>query len=830
MARLGRVPRAWVILIGLIVIPSLYSWVNIGAFHDPYKATENIKVAVVNEDKGTYNPLTGKVTVGEDVVKQLHENDQMGWQFMERDEADSAVKNGDVYASVTIPENFSEELVGILSGTYTTPSLEYRVNEKQNAIAVKITDTAANSLDKQITSAFRQSVATAASKQVHDKGTDVENKLLKAADSTSGAFDETVAEIDSSRERLERIQDRLLGAQDSVRGARGTVDDVAAAMDSAQRALGGVQQLITDAQGNVGDFTDKSTAAFVQGATAVAEGTAQAQGTIADLSAGLTQASGRFDSATSQATAAIDASDQSLAQLKELLNSPTLSPATTAALNESISKLESGNEANKKLLGSLNTLSQDAAGAAGHLKAGSEEVAQAAADTKATSQVLRDTVDNSLPEINRAMGSIGSTAGALAATLDSSKATMQEADGLLEGVAQQLGATKDTLDSFDGDLASLQEGMQAVRGDVAALRSATNSQVLQNITGLDSEEIGNFFAEPIQIKQETIYPVKSYGSAMAALFTNLSLWIGAFVLMVIFRLEVDKEGFKRVTVRQAYLGRFLLMAVMVVLQSLVLTIGELIMGVQTVNPFAFVVTGVLIALAYLSVIYALSTSLGHLGRGLCVVLVIIQIPGASGLYPIELMPNFFRAIYPLLPFTYGIEAMRETIGGFYGNHYAKYMAVLALIFVTAFFGGMIVRKALSHFNLLFNRELKKTELFNYENVQVVGSGYRIADIIQALDSRSALKEDLERRKHDYGRWIRVIAVIGVLGVVVLAVAAWALPGQKPLLLGLWTAWSLALVAVLLAFDYVRSSLAQSEELVELDDDEITHPDLVKGEA
>ncbi len=99
---------------------------------------------------------------------------------------------------------------------------------------------------------------------------------------------------------------------------------------------------------------------------------------------------------------------------------------------------------------------------------------------------------------------------------------------------------------------------------------------------------------------------------------------------------------------------------------------------QTVSAAAFVGTGVLIALAYVSIIYALCVAFGHVGRGLCILLVIMQIPGASGLYPIELMPGFFRAIYPLLPFSYGIDAMRETIGGFYDGHYWRFLGALAV--------------------------------------------------------------------------------------------------------------------------------------------------------
>src|SRR5699024_5087415 len=196
----------------------------------------------------------------------------------------------------------------------------------------------------------------------------------------------------------------------------------------------------------------------------------------------------------------------------------------------------------------------------------------------------------------------------------------------------------------------LEDGVDDVRTDILTLTATSNSEALQTVTGLDADDIGSFFASPVTINSEPVYEVNSYGSSMAGLFTNLSLWIGAFMLMVVFRVEVDTEGFKRVTVRQAYVGRFILMAIMVALQAIIVTSGNLIIGVQTVNPFAFIGTAILVGLAYLSIIYALASTLGLVGKFVAVLLVIMQIPGASGLYPIELMPGFFKAIYPFLPF------------------------------------------------------------------------------------------------------------------------------------------------------------------------------------
>ena len=125
-------------------------------------------------------------------------------------------------------------------------------------------------------------------------------------------------------------------------------------------------------------------------------------------------------------------------------------------------------------------------------------------------------------------------------------------------MVSQLESTRSALDDFDITLAGLEDGVRDVRSDILALTASSNSEKLQTITDLNSDEIGSFFADPVTINSEPVYEVNSYGSAMAGLFTNLSLWIGAFMLISwSSALEVDTEGFKRVTVPQAYVGRFI---------------------------------------------------------------------------------------------------------------------------------------------------------------------------------------------------------------------------------------------------------------------------------
>ena len=149
-------PVALVVTLGVCVIPSLYAWYNIVANWDPYGNTQGIKIAIANNDQGTQNDLVGELNAGDKVVDQLKENDQLGWTFVDSAaDAKEGVESGEYYAAIVIPKNFSDNLVSMLDGNYHQPKLTYYVNEKKSAIAPKVTDTGANTIEEQQAAARR---------------------------------------------------------------------------------------------------------------------------------------------------------------------------------------------------------------------------------------------------------------------------------------------------------------------------------------------------------------------------------------------------------------------------------------------------------------------------------------------------------------------------------------------------------------------------------------------------------------------------------------------------------------------------------------------------
>ena len=339
---------------------------------------------------------------------------------------------------------------------------------------------------------------------------------------------------------------------------------------------------------------------------------------------------------------------------------------------------------------------------------------------------------STLPAMAGQLSDLSELAVSLAGAVGGAAGLVDQAQGMLDQLASTLESGSEALGQTDSLLSTLLGELEAVETDVSALQTASALESLLGEDSLNASLISDFMGSPTQLVTEQLYPLNAYGSAMAPLFMNLTFWIGAFMLVVVMRQEVDSEGIRNLKLYQRYLGRFLLMAVMVVLQAVICCAGLLLIGVQAVSVPALFFAAVCTALSYLSIIFALSLTLQHIGKGICVLLVFAQIPGATGLYPVEMTSSFFQAVYPFMPFTYGINALREAICGFYGAQYAQMIAVLALFFALFLALGLLFRPLLANVNLMVSKQVREGGIYNGEDVQAPIRPYRFSHIVRAL--------------------------------------------------------------------------------------------------
>jgi putative membrane protein len=236
------------------------------------------------------------------------------------------------------------------------------------------------------------------------------------------------------------------------------------------------------------------------------------------------------------------------------------------------------------------------------------------------------------------------------------------------------------------------------------------NSVLKVMKG-DPQTYGAYFAAPVDVNTKEIYPIANYGSAMTPFYTVLALWVGALILTALIKVKADPSKIPGITQKQLYFGRYLFFFVMGQVQALIVVLGDIyFLKCQILNPFAFWLTAAETSFVFTILIYSLTISFGDVGKALAVVIMVIQIAGSGGTYPIELLPEVYRRIYIFFPFPYAINAMRETIGGSYGNTYLLNMLYLLIFAGVGLVIGLVIRKPFVGLNHFMEQRMEDTKM------------------------------------------------------------------------------------------------------------------------
>ena len=799
-------------------VPALYAWFNIVGFWDPYSHTSHIRVAVANEDEGATKDQIGTVNVGAMLETQLKENDQLGWHFVSADEARAEVERGDSYAAFVIPASFSRDLTGIVDGTYVKPNIQYYVNEKNNAVAPKITGAGATSLDRQINSAFVSTVAKVLSEKASEAGVSIANNADQKRSDVSASVSEASAKLGSASQTLDGMGAKIDAAKASVASARSTLSDLDAAASELSTSLDQADQLVSDSRTSLASFSSQMGGALDGLSSNAASALAGVSANAGTLDGAVQGASGRVGGLLTEGTSINNSVGDVLAELNALGigNLPAAGTALTDLTNQ--------NAALSAALGDLTTLNSDLSATSTSI---SDALTKASAASAAVSSAVtnaRSGVSSQLPAISSALDDFSSASSSMRGSLDTLRSQRDQVSGLLDQLDSLLDGAKTATQTSSTNVAAIKTDLDSVATDISSLSSSNTLRDLADSLGVNAESIASFMASPTKIETKAVYPVAAYGSAMAPLFTNLALWIGAFSLVLLFKLDVDEEGIGPISSASKYMGRWMLLAFFGVIQALVVSTGVLVIGVQTVSRLGFVGTSMVISMVFVSIVYMLSTCFQHIGKGLCVIIMVMQIPGSAGLYPIEMLPSFFRFLHPLFPFTYGVNALREIVGGFYGHTYLSCLAVLGAEALVAFAIGLALRPFLVNLNAMITRDLSSSGLFLSEATRVPSNRYRLTQIVAALADHEGFQRSVSRRASRFERRYpmirRVAIVLGIIVPVALAVLSVANIAEVPIVLGAWIVWVLLVISFLIGLQYLREALARQQLLGAMEEEDV----------
>lgn len=824
--RILKAPASIVVVLALIVLPSLYTWFNVVGFWNPYGNTGNLRVCVVNEDAGSSSDLTGAINLGDMVVEQLHDNDQLGWDFVDYDTAMEAVKSGHAYAAFVLPRDFSADLLTLLSGDFQQPQLEYYVNEKMNPVSPKITDTGANTLDTTINSTF---VATVAKTVTDALGEEVGVAQGKIDDAHTNAL----AGVDKAQQSISGARDSVQGLRDAADQSQTKVADAASLLSDADEVLGDlsgqmliVQSLMGSTQTDVSKLTSGLMGAMDSGSIFLSQSAAKVNTAIGGAAGSVTEAQGRVDGAIAQGNAMVSASQAVVAQMEALVAQMDDNDPNKASLEKAIERLKQSNTNASRSLSELSDMSADMGRVAESVSSASDSVNTAVQTTISNADSYRGTLSSdTFPAINAGVGNLNVAVGNLAAAASAQRVLVDQAISLTGQLSETLATARSALDQTDGVLADLQTSIDTVKTDLVALKTSTAiTDFFGDGTTIDAEKVASFMQSPTEVKTEYLFPLNAYGSGMAPLFINMSLWIGVFMLMVIMRIEVDDEGIENLTAAQRYIARYLFFGGMVSLQAIVCSVGCLAIGVQCESVALFLLTAVLASLAYLAIQLTLSTTLQHIGKGICVILIFVQIPGATGLYPIEMTSPFFQFIYPFFPFTYGINALRETIAGFYGLEWVSLIAHLGIFFAIFLAIGLALRPYFSNLIRMFAREIERSDIINGEEVHLPERRFRVAQLVRVLSDREDFRHHIADHAARFICWYprlkRGALIVGIAVPAVIAVVFAVTAMEKVVVLTLWLVWLVLVLTFLVVVEFIRDNIERQASLNAMTDDEV----------
>ncbi len=702
---------ALIIIIGLCILPSLYAWFNIYSNWDPYANTGNIKIAAYSEDEG-YTGEDGTVqNMGGKILDNLKENTAIGWTMVNSgEEAIEGVKSGDYYAAVVIEKDFSYKMFNMFAEGFANPGITYYENEKKNAVATKITDTAVSTLQQSIDAQFVDVVIRTVFEQTNNVSGEIEtnNKIKEFTDKLTAVnnnlitYETTIESLISANKELTTSVGKAQDEIDSLKGQVDTgIDDVT-----------GVQNGISTTRTSLSDFNAKVKESVAQIESSLDKVVSELENTtvtddVRKMADDMIQTMKDVNTLKKEAL-------KLEAAIKGIKLPSDYDKETQDALNAIGSVIGNADDIREVIngLGITDAADKVTSRIEAELAKKTDSVEDAVRTCKDYASNMRNMFTNSLmPQIDGILANTEQILATVNTLLESINTTLENTGTIFGGMVSTIGSTNQSLEQMQVIIQGVSEKLKSVTELFNGTTEDERVQALRKLMSGDPDTYGEFFSEPVKIDTVEVYPIANYGSAMTPFYTVLALWVGALLLTALVKVKAEPKNLQGVKLHQLYFGRYLLFFVLGQIQALVVVLGDIyLLHCQILDKGLFWFTASLTSFVFTLLVYSLTLSFGDIGKAVAVVIMVIQIAGSGGTFPIELLPSVYRNIYIFFPFPYAINAMRETIGGMYGNMYVKSLLQLMIFAVAALVLGLVIRKPFIKWNHFVEKRMEDTKM------------------------------------------------------------------------------------------------------------------------
>lgn len=682
---------AIVIIMGLSVIPALYAWFNIMSNWDPYgpSATSQMKVAVCSQDAGVELGSLS-LNIGDEVITGLKENTTIGWVFSDsKEDALEGVNSGDYYAALIVPDTFTADFISFLGGNPKNPMIAYYENSKKNAIATKITGKAKTAVQEQVNQKFISTLTEVLTESGKILADNDENGVDIVA-STAAQLDEMDSSLQTYVNILNTFSLVTGSASDLAESAQSLLINTQGLFDSSQDSVSNMQSSV---------LSGAQTADTVSSLISISlDSVDQDLGLLSDQLDTLTVGS-TYDDIKNQVDKTTAIGKNVIAVLKDLLKE---GDQKVTAVNKSFEQLDKD----------LTTFKKDAKVTAQSLKHLRRTIKADIKECRNSIRAIRNTyqyqvqpdVTESVLRMERALIQTGKMLNNIESSFGTIDRALEAYQTTLDSGADDITATKDYIVSLQTDLRKLSKSLKALSGD-------EQYNEMMNLLKNDPTLMAEFVASPVSLKTEKVYPIATYGSAMAPFYTVLAIWVGALILVALIHVKVAPIENLKVRPWQAFFGRYITFFLIGQAQTAITVLGDLFyVDIQCPHPFLFWLSAAASSFVFTLLIYSLTVAMGNVGEAIAVIIMVIQVAGAGGTFPIEVLPEVYQMIYKYLPFTYCMNAMRECVGGVYQNDYWMDLSALGVYVLISLLVGLIVAIPLRRLNKVIERSKEKSKV------------------------------------------------------------------------------------------------------------------------
>lgn len=683
---------AIVITIGLGIIPALYAWFNIMSNWDPYgkDATFQMHIAVFSHDEGV-DIGDIHLSMGDKVKSGLETNDTIGWVFTDsEDEALEGVYNSDYYAAFVIPEDFTEDMLSFLNGDAKNPQIEYYENSKKNAIATKITSKVKTTVQQSVNSSVISSLTEVASKTgelvtgenggtslvtgVNDKLKDMDKNLgtyVSVLNALSLVTDSATDLVGSTRDLLPSVEGLIDGSQSSVAGMQGAV---LAGGQTAQTLSNMINVSMSSISNQLGNLKDNL--------ELIDLGTDSISGISMDMDSLDQLAESTFD-----ALSGLGADSDKVAEAK----------ASYEQLSADMRKFQQDRDKTTEDMESIKS------SIVSEIKTCQKMIENLKSEF---TYKIEPNIGNSVYEIESALIQTQLVLASLDDSFPQIDEALEEYASVLEGGTDDVIATRDYI-------SQIQDKLQQVISGLDSLTADEQYQEVVKLLGTDPEMIASFVTSPVAMETVPIYPIEHYGSAMAPFYTVLALWVGGLIMVALIHVKVKKNEYLGDDIKgwQKFFGRYFIFFFIGQIQTLITVLGNLFfVEIDCAHPFLFWLSSAIISFVFTFFMYALTCAFGNVGQAIAVVVMVIQVAGAGGTFPVEVLPDVYRAVYKFLPFTYSLNALRECVAGLYRFDLLIDLGILMIFVVLSVIIGLFCGRPFAKMHKKIEESKEKSQV------------------------------------------------------------------------------------------------------------------------